>query len=81
VGGEHFTYSLFPIPSDFGTAFRLVKEEMVPFDPGVWELKATARYHVCLDGAETRCDCIGHEKHGHCKHASGLRKLRELGLI
>jgi hypothetical protein len=81
VGGVHHAYEAHPVPSDFGTAFRLLKWESVPLDPGVWELQVTARYNVCLDPEGDRCDCLGHARHGHCKHASGLRKLRELGLI
>ena len=30
VGGVHHTYLVSPIPSDFGAAFLLVKQELVP---------------------------------------------------
>jgi hypothetical protein len=35
-------------------------------------------YNVELDGGFHSCDCKGHERHGHCKHAEALAKLLEL---
>jgi hypothetical protein len=81
VDGEHHTYLVSPVPSDFGSAFLLTKQEHVPIDPGVWELRDTARYHVNLDGERSSCECLGFTKHGHCKHVEGLTVLRQRGLI
>jgi hypothetical protein len=85
--GETHNYLVFPLNSDFGVAFRLVKQELVPVEPGMWELKDTARYDVCLDGQQSVCGCVGFEHHGMCrdgkgcKHIAALAVLRSRGLI
>jgi hypothetical protein len=38
-------------------------------------------YHVNLNGRERGCDCIGHLRHGHCKHADGLAALIAAGRL
>ena len=62
-------YFLWPIPSDFGTAFRLEK-----FEDG-------EVYTVNLDGERSSCDCLGHLPWGHCKHAEGLAVLKAAGKL
>jgi hypothetical protein len=81
IDGEPHNYLILPIPSDFGAAFRLIKQELLPVDPGVWELEDTARYHVNLNGPQSPCECLGYLKHNHCKHVEGLMVLRQRGLI
>jgi hypothetical protein len=81
IGGESHNYLVFPLRSDFGSAFRLVKQELVPQTEGFYELTDTARYNVCLDGERSSCECIGFSKHGHCRHVEGLTVLRQRNLI
>jgi hypothetical protein len=38
-------------------------------------------YNLELDGGYRSCDCKGHERHGHCKHADAVAKLIELGRL
>jgi hypothetical protein len=38
-------------------------------------------YHVNLNGRDRSCDCIGHLRHGHCKHADGLAALIAAGKL
>jgi hypothetical protein len=81
--GEQSTpYLIAPLSSDFGTAYRVVKQELVPIDPGVWELQDAATYHVCLNGPQSTCECMDFLKRGRpCKHISGLTVLRQRNLI
>jgi hypothetical protein len=81
IDGEPHNYLLFALSSDFGAAFRLVKQELVPQAEGFYELKDTARYNVCLDGERSSCECPGFLRWGRCKHVSGLAVLRQRGLI
>jgi hypothetical protein len=81
MDGEPHNYLIFALQSDFGAAFRLVKQELVPQEEGFFELEDVARYIVCLDGEQSTCECIGFGKHGRCKHVSGLAVLRQRGLI
>jgi hypothetical protein len=81
IGKVRHNYTILPLPSDFGVAFRLIKSELVQIQSGVWELQDTARYNVCLNGAQSTCECLGFSKHGRCKHVSGLAALRQRGLI
>ncbi len=69
VGKEQADYFLTPIPADFGRAFRVEK------------IGQDGRYHVNLDGNNNTCDCPGHEKLGHCKHADGLAALVAAGRL
>src|SRR5262245_30300106 len=76
VGKTAVDYWLEPAPADFGTAYKLSKFAAGGGDP------EESEYHVHFDPDGTRsCPCKGHQRHGHCKHADGLAKLRELGLI
>jgi hypothetical protein len=40
-------------------------------------------YDVLLakNGQDDRCDCLGFEAHGNCKHRDGLKTLLERGLL
>jgi hypothetical protein len=38
-------------------------------------------YHVHVHGRDRSCDCVGHLRHGHCKHADGLARLVALGKL
>jgi hypothetical protein len=64
-------YFLHRLPSDFGTAFRLVKL-----------LGEHTGYDVLLspDGRHT-CECMGALRWGHCKHVSALTALRAHGKL
>jgi hypothetical protein len=81
VGDEPHNYLILPLSSDFGSAFRLIKQELVPETEGFYELKDTARYTVNLNGEQSTCECLGFCKHGHCKHVDGLTVLRQRNLI
>jgi DNA polymerase III alpha subunit len=75
VGKKRFGYYVFPLKSDFGRAFKLVK-----FACDV-EPDGASEYDVCLDGRRTHCDCKGHARHGHCKHAESLAVLVAQGSL
>jgi hypothetical protein len=38
-------------------------------------------YHTRIHGRDRSCDCLGHYRHGHCKHADGLARLITLGKL
>jgi hypothetical protein len=63
VGKVAADYLLDMIPADFGRGFRLAKAG-----------EETA-YHVNLSADGRLCDCPGHSRWGHCKHADGLAAL------
>jgi hypothetical protein len=67
--------------ADFGAAFRLVKPELMPVDPGVWELHDVAAYNVLLDCERSTCECPGFLHRGRCKHVDGLTVLPQRNLI
>ena len=81
IGKQRHNYTILPIPSDFGSAFHLIKSELVQQPEGFYELKDTARYDVLLDGARSSCECKGFLRFHRCKHVSGLMVLRQRGLI
>ena len=66
VGKEHADYFLTLIPADFGRGFKVEKIGLHENEPP---------YHVNIDADRRTCDCKGHLKHGHCKHADGLAAL------
>ena len=85
--GETATYLVERRPADFGLAFRVTKQELVPQDPGDWELHDTATYDVCLDGPQSLCGCqaflrwgMGRDGKG-CRHIAALQTLRDRNLI
>ena len=61
------------IPSDFGVAFRARK---------IWQANdfAEGAYDVLVDGEQSSCECMGHLRHGHCRHVDAARKLIEAGI-
>jgi hypothetical protein len=81
IGKEVHQYDVHPIPSDFGTAFRLIKYELVRQADNTFELQDTARYNVLLNGEQSTCDCPGHTYRGKCKHVDALTTLRQRNLI
>ena len=55
-----------------------------PLDGRVFKLDkfgSADSYHVVLTRGEQSCDCMGHLRWGHCKHASAALKLCELGKV
>jgi hypothetical protein len=81
IDGEPHTYLLSPVPSDFGAAFLLTKQEQVPVDPGIFETRDVAKYHVLLDDERSQCECKGFARWNRCKHVEGLQALQKRGLI
>jgi hypothetical protein len=73
TAGKHLTcYYLYPMPSDFGSAFRLDK----------FGTQGGETYHVNLaDDGRHSCECLGFLHHGHCKHVAGLLALRRAGRL
>jgi hypothetical protein len=71
VGKASTDYFLSRIPSDFGTAFCLEK---------VGDAEGAA-YHICLSADRNLCDCQGHARWQHCKHADGLAALVAAGKL
>lgn len=63
VGKVESDYYLTEMAADFGRGFRLEK------------VGGDEVYHVNADGDTKSCDCKGHSRHGHCKHADGLSAL------
>src|SRR5262245_55185302 len=62
------TYTLEPIPSDFGHGLLLNKQD-------------GSSYAVLLSGPDSTCDCKGHTQHGHCKHVESLLALQQRGKL
>jgi hypothetical protein len=60
------------IPSDFGQAYVLEKQD---------EHGTVETYHLCLDGRQSTCDCPGHCFTGHCKHWEGMQVLAAYGKL
>ncbi len=58
------TYFVDRIPSDWGEAFSLTKTD------------SGEVYHVHLTAEGHTCDCLGHSRWGHCKHADGIALLK-----
>jgi hypothetical protein len=82
VGKEEGVYAVRLMPSDFGTAFHLIKGELIEdTDAETLRLRNAAEYDVLLNGRESSCTCPGHTYHGHCKHVDGLTTLRQRNLI
>jgi hypothetical protein len=75
IGKKRYGYYVFPLASDFGRAFKLVK-----FSCDV-EPDGASEYDVCLDGTRSQCECLGFLRHGHCKHVESLVALVEGGAL
>jgi hypothetical protein len=72
VGRTVKHYYVSPAPSDFGTAYRL--EHFAADGGDVYSvLVAPAGAH--------QCDCLGHQRHGHCKHVTALSALTQRGAL
>ena len=69
VGTQAVDYFLCRVPSDWGQAFSVEK------------IGGKELYHVHLDGDKRTCDCKGHARWGHCKHADGLAALAQAGKL
>jgi hypothetical protein len=70
VGKEVNDYLLQSLPSDFGRAFRLTKQE-----------EDGESYDVMLSGEHSSCECKGWLRWKRCKHRDSLQALRQRGLI
>jgi hypothetical protein len=73
IGDELQSYGLTPIPSDFGTAYHLLKADKGD-GPG-------EEYDVLLNGPQSSCTCKGNNYHGHCKHVEALTALVKCGAL
>lgn len=78
LGKETTSYRLFPIPSDWGVAFRLAKFLSPERGP---EYAGEEAYHVLLDMIEDRheCSCPGFLRWRSCKHMRCLVRLHQAG--
>ena len=70
VGQLAADYFVTQLAADFGRGFRVEK---------IGGLEGP--YHVNLDADAKTCDCKGHTRHGHCKHADGLAALVAAGRL
>src|SRR4051812_46550026 len=66
VGKEQVDYFLTEIPADFGRGFKVEKMGL--------DAEPVA-YHVNIDGDNKTCECKGHARWHHCKHADGIAAL------
>jgi|HubBroStandDraft_2_1064218.scaffolds.fasta_scaffold510287_2 hypothetical protein len=66
---ERWRYVMTALPSDWGTAYRLVNEESGEI------------YDVMLDGEDATCQCLGFLRHRFCKHCRALRALVKEGAL
>lgn len=69
VGKTIAHYLLQPLASDFGTAFRLTKDD------------GGEQYDVHLDGNGGTCECKGFLRWSRCKHRDGLKALQNAGRL
>jgi hypothetical protein len=76
-GSKLSSYWLLPLTCPDGVAFQFQASRTKP----AGEMQADA-YDVglFLDGSES-CDCVGHERWGHCKHVGALRMLIARGKL
>jgi hypothetical protein len=71
VGKDEADYLLTELAADFGRGFRVEKAGA----------DTEATYHVNIEGGNKTCECKGHSRHGHCKHADGLAALIAAGRL
>jgi hypothetical protein len=64
-------YFLTNLASDYGRAFRVEKIGTYPEEG----------YDVSLSPDGNSCECKGHLRWGHCKHADGLQALVNAGKL
>src|SRR5262245_1984723 len=69
VGGKEADYFLTELAADFGRGFLLEK------------IGAEESYHVNVEDDRKTCECKGHLRHSHCKHADGLAALIAAGRL
>jgi hypothetical protein len=82
VDNKEDVYAVRRIASDFGTAYHVIKGELVEDEEAqTLRLRNAAEYDVLLNGRESSCTCKGHTYSGHCKHVDGLTTLRQRNLI
>jgi hypothetical protein len=77
AGRNSNTYLCRELPTDFGPgnhAYELVKLDAA-------QRHTLTAYHVLVTGhaRNDRCDCLGHERYGHCKHSAALAALCQAG--
>jgi hypothetical protein len=73
VNGKGTYYAVTGIPADQGTGFRVAKMDTATTEEEV--------YYVNLSPDARTCDCKGHVRWGHCKHADGLAALLQSGQL
>jgi hypothetical protein len=73
-------YCVRPLDTEFGIAYRLIKEDVVTVN-GEQHLEIQDVYDVLLDGERSTCECKGFLHRGRCKHLDGLKTLRQRNLI
>jgi len=73
LGRTATAYHCRAIPTDFGPEHRGFELHKL----GPSHQPTGVVYHVLVDRARGwhRCDCLGHEAHGHCKHSAALEAL------
>ena len=69
VGKQSDRYYVAKVAADWGKGFTLAK------------FGSEDQYHVNLNADGNSCDCKGHLRHGHCKHADGLAALVKAGKL
>jgi hypothetical protein len=65
---DNSAYHVSGVEADFGRGFLFEKE-------------SGESYHVHLDGEARSCECLGHLRHGHCKHVDGILALIKGGRV
>jgi hypothetical protein len=75
--GKATNYLADRIPADWGEGYELAKFEADRRGDG------DDVYHVLLNGEDGRdsCDCMGHERWGHCRHVEALKTLQAQGKL
>jgi hypothetical protein len=76
VNGQTTGFYLSRVPSDFDTAWQL---EKFAADDGSDPSERV--YHVLCTEGHSSCDCKGHQRHEHCRHASAVEALLRAGRI
>jgi hypothetical protein len=72
VGKAATCYTLVDIGSEFAGTRGFQLDKLHATEPEV--------YHVLVEeDGHARCDCIGHEAHGHCKHGDAIQELAARG--
>jgi hypothetical protein len=72
VGGKAQDYFLTAMATDFGRGFAVEKVGLYATE---------GQYAVNIDEDKRACDCKGHARHGHCRHADGLAALIAAGRL